>query len=68
MELKGDRIEKTIIIATVVSAESMAPRYRMRVLKRCINGSASGRMYDPVAATIVAMIFSAGASAPIRPV
>ncbi len=68
IESKGDRAENTAMANPETIESRMTVRTRTRRLYRWTKGTAKGRMYAPLTATILAMICSAGASLPIRPV
>ena len=64
----GDRIVNHAIDSPEIMHSTITVRARMRRLYRCTNGTASGAMYAPLIATMFAMMNSAGASSPMRPV
>jgi hypothetical protein len=68
MSSKGDLMENIAIAVTVASIDSTTLRDNTRCPKRWAKGRVRSRLYDPMAATILAIICSAGASAPMRPV
>lgn len=68
MESKGDRMEKTAMVRPVIMVRRVTERTSVRWLNRLMNGTVSESVNDPVAETMIAMMCSAGASSPIRPV
>lgn len=68
MESKGDRMEKTAMVRPVIMVRRVTERTSVRWLNRFMNGTVSESVNDPVAETMIAMMCSAGASSPIRPV
>lgn len=61
-------MEKTAMVRPVIIMRRVTERTSVRWLNRLMNGTVSESVNDPVAETMIAMMCSAGASSPIRPV
>ena len=66
--MKGNFMQNTAIMTPVTRVKSITLRDNTLCAKRCAKGRARGKLYAPMTATIVAMMCSAGASAPTHPV
>jgi hypothetical protein len=68
MVSNGLRRENSAIIMRLMMQSAAMARLNTLLSYRCANGSESGRVYAPMTAITVAMIWSAGTEAPMRPV